>query len=95
MFKVHADSYVQVPGRDGSLNIREEILKGDMDLEATQPSLVLLEILYWRSLGSVNGESKRFNKRGQGRTDRLVLGTQASVCIKEEQVSTICVSMER
>lgn len=62
--------------KDRSLDIREEVLEGDMDLGATQPSLVLFEILYWRSLGNVNGESKGFNKRGWG---RRVLGTQASV----------------
>ena len=76
---VQGACYVQVLGRDRSFDIREEILEGDMDLGATQPSLVLLKILYGRSLGNLNGESKRFNKRGWGRTGRRVLGTQARV----------------
>lgn len=71
---MHVDSYAQVGIKDRSLDIREEILEGDMDLGATQPSLVLLETLYWRSLGSRNGEGKGFNKRGWRRTGRRVQG---------------------
>lgn len=74
VFKVQVDSYAQVGTKDRSLDIREEILEGDMDLGATQPSLVLLEILYWRYLGSRNGEGKGFNKKGWERTGRGVLG---------------------
>lgn len=40
---VQGACYVQVLGRDRSFDIREEILEGDMDLGATQPSLVLLK----------------------------------------------------
>lgn len=63
--------------KDRSLDVREGILEGDMDLGTTQPSLVLLELMCWRSLGRVNLQG--LNKRGWGRTDRRVLGIRARV----------------